>query len=297
METVSICSAHATNITFSPAGIYITSTIHPPSSHSDVQPSAIHPRHPSSAMRRSSSAFVRRTHSSSISRQAQMLPLTPNIPPPSPPSEFRTPPTPIPGSPNKERVKEWVDIFDGPMRPAVFVPSSPPPPLRPPHRSGTTIAEQIRSFSTVPLVQGTSSQAHTSSPRRSPARSPRAGTSPGHPRPRPETRGRAHSPARTSLRCSPVPPSLLLGSTMVRRLNGSFKPNAFEFVPSPIKFISTSFIPRFFSYPIPFRAFPRGWTQRPRGLDHFNRPDVSRPTHLNHLFLSLTPMSNTARPR
>jgi hypothetical protein len=83
---------------------------------------------------------------------------------------------------------------------------------------------------------------------------------------------------------------------MVRRLNGSFKPNAFEFVPSPIKFISTSFIPRFFSYPIPFRAFPRGWTQRPRGLDHFNRPDVSRPTHLNHLFLSLTPMSNTARP-
>ena len=74
-------------------------------------------------MRRSSSAFVRRTHSSSISRQAQMLP---TIPLQSSSSEFRTP-TPTPGPPGTEKVKEWVDIFDGPMRPAVFVPSSSPP--------------------------------------------------------------------------------------------------------------------------------------------------------------------------
>jgi len=80
-------------------------------------------------MRRSSSAFVRRTHSSSISRQAQMLPLTSSIPPQSPSPEFRTPSAQTPGSPGTEKVKEWVDIFDGPMRPAVFVPSpssSPP---------------------------------------------------------------------------------------------------------------------------------------------------------------------------
>ena len=111
--------------------IYITSTLRilislltKRSTLSDIHP----PRYPPcSAMRRSSSAFVRRTHSSSISRQAQMLPLTPTIPPPSPSSEFRTPSMPTPGTPNTEKVKEWVDIFDGPMRPAVFVPSSSPP--------------------------------------------------------------------------------------------------------------------------------------------------------------------------
>lgn len=92
-------------------------------------------------MRRTSSAFVRRTHSSSISRQAQMLPTIP--PPPS--SEMRTPPTPTPGPPGTEKVKEWVDIFDGPMRPAVFVPSSPssPPPSSPSMRDNDSGVSSI----------------------------------------------------------------------------------------------------------------------------------------------------------
>ena len=77
-------------------------------------------------MRRSSSIIKRRTHSSSISRQAQMLPVT--VIPPLPSPGIRTPLTQTPGSSSSERVKEWVDIFDGPMRPAPFVfPSSPPP--------------------------------------------------------------------------------------------------------------------------------------------------------------------------
>ena len=49
-----------------------------------------------------------------------MLPIT---------STVTVPPPPPSSTPSTEKVKEWVDIFDGPMRPSVFVPppsSSPP---------------------------------------------------------------------------------------------------------------------------------------------------------------------------
>ncbi|KAF9645526.1 hypothetical protein BDM02DRAFT_497652 [Thelephora ganbajun] len=103
---------------------------------------SISPRYPF-IMRRSSSALVRRTHSSSISRQAQVLPTTSTIqPPPSP--RVRTPSTPTPDSPGTERVKEWIDIFDGPMRPAVFVPSpSSPSPSSTPIRDNDSRVSSI----------------------------------------------------------------------------------------------------------------------------------------------------------
>lgn len=82
-------------------------------------------------MRRSSSILTtRRTHSSSISRQAQVIPLTsstvvPLPQPPQPPTSpgIRAPPPQTPRSPNTEKVKEWVDIFDGPLRPPTFTSS------------------------------------------------------------------------------------------------------------------------------------------------------------------------------
>lgn len=116
MTTLSpLCPSHSPPPSFTSEPINYTRV-------TDVPLASIYPQYPFSAMRRSSSAFVRRTHSSSISRQAQMLPVTPAIPPPSS-SETRTPSASTPGSPGTERVKEWIDIFDGPMRPTVFVPS------------------------------------------------------------------------------------------------------------------------------------------------------------------------------
>lgn len=82
---------------------------------------------------RRSSIITRRTHSSSISRQAQLLPITSSnvLPPPHPSPGIRPIPKPTSGS---EKVKEWVDIFDGPMRPAAFV-SPPTTPGTPPSTS------------------------------------------------------------------------------------------------------------------------------------------------------------------
>ena len=80
-------------------------------------------------MRRTSSIIARRTHSSSISRQAQVIPLTSSSPVPLPQSSprIRTPASQTPRPSNTEKVKEWIDIFDGPMRPEVFVSPKPTP--------------------------------------------------------------------------------------------------------------------------------------------------------------------------